>query len=136
MCIRDRNKTHQILTWIRNTSIPSIKLQFAHFETAKEVWDLLRTRYSTTNTVHQYQLHEALHDMKQVSRQSINEFLAQMQGLWDQLALSELSWENAGDAKFFSKYRDSSGLCNFSWHLIVPITYSRLHITQRLSPYP
>ena len=38
------SKNHQILTWIRNTSIPSIKLQFARFDTAKEVWDLLNTR--------------------------------------------------------------------------------------------
>jgi len=45
-------KNHQILTWIRNTSTPSIKNQFARFETAKDVWDLLATRYSTTSIVH------------------------------------------------------------------------------------
>jgi len=49
-------KNHQILTWIRNTSTPSIKNQFARFETAKDVWDLLAVRYSTTSIVHQYQL--------------------------------------------------------------------------------
>lgn len=32
------SKNHQILTWICNTSTPSIKLEFAHFEIAKDVW--------------------------------------------------------------------------------------------------
>ena len=40
------SKNHQILTWIHNTSIPSIKLQFARFEIAKDVWSLLGKRYS------------------------------------------------------------------------------------------
>jgi len=31
------SKHHQILTWIRSTCISSIELQFAWFETAKEV---------------------------------------------------------------------------------------------------
>ena len=30
------SKNHQILTWIRNTTIPSIKLQFGQFETAQK----------------------------------------------------------------------------------------------------
>lgn len=65
---------------------------------------MLSTRYSTTNIVHQYQLHEALHNLKQVSGQSVNEFLSQMQAIWDQLAMSEPSWENAKDAEKFAKY--------------------------------
>lgn len=124
------SKNHQILTWIRNTSIPSIKLQFARFETAKEVWDLLSTRYSSTNIVHQYQLHEALHNMKQVSGQSINEFLSQLQGIWDQLALSEPSWEDAQDAEKFFKYRDNLRVMQFLMalsHDYEPIRGSILH---------
>ncbi|GKV09272.1 hypothetical protein SLEP1_g20797 [Rubroshorea leprosula] len=38
------NKNHQIITWFRNTSIPSIHLQFGRYETTKEVWDLLVAR--------------------------------------------------------------------------------------------
>jgi len=48
------SKSHQILTWIRNTSIPSIRLQFGRFDTAHEVWDLLSKRYSTTDVANQY----------------------------------------------------------------------------------
>ena len=36
---------HQIFTWFRNTSIPSIVDEFGNLDIAKEVWDLLVTRY-------------------------------------------------------------------------------------------
>lgn len=124
------SKNHQILTWIRNTSIPSITLQFARFETDKEVWELLSTRYYTTNVVHQYQLHEALHNMKQVPGQSINEFLSQMQPIWDQLALSEPSFENTKDANKIFKYRDNLRVMQFLMALTrsyEPVRASILH---------
>jgi len=35
------SKNHQILTWIRNTSIHLIKIQFARFDTTQGIWDLL-----------------------------------------------------------------------------------------------
>ena len=54
------SKNHQILTWIRNITILSIKLPFGRFETAQEVWDLLCNRYSITDIAHQYQLFEKL----------------------------------------------------------------------------
>lgn len=46
------SKSHQILTWIRNASISCFKIQFARVEIAKDVWDLLAKRYSTTNIIH------------------------------------------------------------------------------------
>lgn len=61
------SKNHQILTWIRNTTIPSIKFQFGRFETAHEVWDLLSSQYSITDIAHLYQLFEKLSHMKQSS---------------------------------------------------------------------
>ena len=82
------SKNHQILTWIKNTSISSIRLEFGRFETAQEVWDLLSRRYSTIDVASQYQLHETLSTMKQLSGQSINEFLSSIHAMWDQLALS------------------------------------------------
>ena len=36
---------HHIITWFRNTSIPSIVDEFDNVDIAKEVWDLLVTRY-------------------------------------------------------------------------------------------
>lgn len=45
-------KNYHIITWFHNTYAPSIKLQFEHFDTTKEVWDLLSKCYSITNTIH------------------------------------------------------------------------------------
>ena len=43
------SKNHQILTWFRNTSISAIHHQFGRYESAKEVWDLLELRYTTSD---------------------------------------------------------------------------------------
>ncbi|KAF7124254.1 hypothetical protein RHSIM_Rhsim12G0049700 [Rhododendron simsii] len=76
------SKNHQIITWIRNTSVTSISLQFGRFQDAefptKEIWEFLKERYSTTGLAHQYQLLSHLHRMRQEPGQSINHFLSQM----------------------------------------------------------
>ena len=38
---------HMILTWIRNTSIPSISNLLGSFDDAKSAWDMLAKRYFT-----------------------------------------------------------------------------------------
>lgn len=52
------SKNHQIITWIRNTSVTSISLQFGRFQNgdqpAKATWDFLKDWYSTTGLAHQY----------------------------------------------------------------------------------
>ena len=40
---------HMILTWIRNTSIPSISNLLGSFDDAKLAWDMLAKRYSITH---------------------------------------------------------------------------------------
>ncbi|KAL8155967.1 hypothetical protein AgCh_001136 [Apium graveolens] len=49
-------KNHQVITFFRNSSIFKINLQFGNFETAKEIWDLLASRYTTSDLAHQYQI--------------------------------------------------------------------------------
>jgi hypothetical protein len=39
------NKNHQIITWLRNTSVPSIHIQFDNYDSAKELWEFLKNRY-------------------------------------------------------------------------------------------
>lgn len=85
------SKNHQILTWIRNTCIPSIKIQFTRFDTAQDVWDLLAKRYSAL----------------------FNDFLSQMQAAWDQLALADPTWKNAEDAAKYFTYCDNLRLLHF-----------------------
>lgn len=44
-----------------NTLIPLIDQQFKQFSPENEVWDFLKSRYTTQNLAHQYQLLTTLH---------------------------------------------------------------------------
>ena len=72
-------KNHQIITWFRHSTVPSIHQQFGRYENAKDVWDLMSRHYSTAGLSHEYQLWGLLVNMKQTPRQPINEFLSGMQ---------------------------------------------------------
>ena len=56
---------HMILTWIQNTSIPSISNLLGSFDDAKSAWDMLAKRYSTTHGSMKYQLVVELHQLWQ-----------------------------------------------------------------------
>ena len=84
-----------------------IKIQFAHSEMAHDVWNLLSKCCSTTDAIHQYRLHEKLHNMRQLSDQPINDFLPQMRATWDQLALAERTWKNVKDAEKYFNFHDN-----------------------------
>lgn len=45
-------KNSDIITLCRNTSIPSISQQFGRFSTGKEVWDFLKSWYTTKDLSH------------------------------------------------------------------------------------
>jgi hypothetical protein len=85
------SKNHQIITWFRNTSVPAIHIQFADYDSAKEIWDFLANRYQTTGLAHYYQLWTTLHSLKQGSSQSVNDFLAQVQPIWNQISQANIS---------------------------------------------
>ena len=74
---------HMILTWIRNTSIPSISNLLDSFDDAKSAWDMLAKRYSTTHRSMKYQLVVELHQLRQEPGQSINDYYDQLCFIWD-----------------------------------------------------
>lgn len=130
------SKNHQVVTWIRNTSVTSISLQFGRFQNqnapAKAIWDFLRDRYQTTGLSHQYQLLSQLDRMRQEPGQSINGFLSQIYAVWDQISLSEPSWTSTTDAALFADYRDQQRLIQFLMALTTdfePVRASLLHRT-------
>ena len=47
---------HRIITWFRNTSIPSIVDEFDNIDIAKEVWELLVTWYAGPSGAHNFKL--------------------------------------------------------------------------------
>uniref|UniRef100_A0A2N9H992 Reverse transcriptase Ty1/copia-type domain-containing protein n=1 Tax=Fagus sylvatica TaxID=28930 RepID=A0A2N9H992_FAGSY len=83
-------KNHQIITWFRHSTVPSIHQQFGRYENAKDVWDLLSRHYTTAGLSHEYQLWGLLVNMKQTPRQPINEFPFWSLSLLWQFAMSQL----------------------------------------------
>ena len=107
------SKNHQIITWLQNTSIPSIHLQFGQFETIKAVWDHLAQRYTSSDLSHRFQLIKELSSLKQDKGQPVYDFLAQMEVIWNQLTLSEPVWKDVEDAAKFVAYRNGDRLIQF-----------------------
>ncbi|KAA0064060.1 Retrovirus-related Pol polyprotein from transposon TNT 1-94 [Cucumis melo var. makuwa] len=85
------SKNHQIITWLSNTSIPAIHTQFDAFESAKELWDFLSTRFKSVGLAHYYQLHNNLVNLNQEAGQSVNEYLVVLQPIWTQLDQANIS---------------------------------------------
>ncbi|WOH06591.1 hypothetical protein DCAR_0626019 [Daucus carota subsp. sativus] len=106
-------KNHQAITFFRNSSVSKINLQFGNYDTAKEIWDLLASRYTTSNLSHQYQIMSSLSKQKQEPGQPVADFLSQIQSLWDQLTLSEPKWLHTEDATLYHTYRDQQRLIQF-----------------------
>ena len=90
---------HMILTWIQNTSIPSISNLLGSFDGAKLAWDVLAKRYSTTHGSMKYQVVIELHQLRQEPGQSINDYYHQPRFIWDQIDLSDPTWICSKDAQ-------------------------------------
>jgi hypothetical protein len=88
---------HQILMWSRNSTIPSISTMFGNFDDSKSAWDMLASRYSSTDGY----------------GQTINDFFTRMQFLWGQLSLSDPSWKDPKDAQLYAARRDQDRLYQF-----------------------
>ena len=69
---------HVILTWIRNTSIPSFSNLLDNFDDDKSAWDMLSERYSTSHGSMKDQLLVELHQLRQEPGQSINDYYDQL----------------------------------------------------------
>jgi hypothetical protein len=50
------SNNHQILTWLRNTSIPSISNLLGNFDNARTTWDMLAKQYCSPHGTREYQL--------------------------------------------------------------------------------
>ncbi|XP_030942055.1 uncharacterized protein LOC115967115, partial [Quercus lobata] len=104
---------HMILTWIRNTSIPSISNLLGSYDDAKSAWDMLAKRYSTTHGSMKYQLVVELHQLRQEPGQSINDYYDQLRFIWDQIDLSDPTWACSKDAQQYASIRDEFRLYEF-----------------------
>uniref|UniRef100_A0A2N9FWB6 Uncharacterized protein n=1 Tax=Fagus sylvatica TaxID=28930 RepID=A0A2N9FWB6_FAGSY len=107
------SNNHQILTWLRNTSIPSISNLLGNFDDARIAWDMLAKRYSSSHGTQGYQLSIEQYQIRQDPGQSINDFFARFQFIWDQLDLSDPPWDTPNDAMKYATRRDQMRLYQF-----------------------
>ena len=104
---------NMILTWIRNTSIPSISNLLGSFDDAKSAWDMLAKRYSTIHRSMKYQLVVELRQLRQEPGQSINDYYDQLRFIWDQIDISNPTWACLKDAQQYVTVRDEFCLYEF-----------------------
>jgi hypothetical protein len=74
---------------------------------------MLASRYSFVDGAHEYQLLFELFHLRQESGQSINDFLACMQFLWNQIDVSDPIWKDPANAKMYIIRRNQHRLHQF-----------------------
>ena len=73
---------HQIITWFRNKSIPSIVDEFDNIDIAKEVWDLLVTRYAGPSGARNFKLTRKLYQIRQEPSKRITVYHNRLKSIW------------------------------------------------------
>ena len=86
--IEDWESVNHQITWFRNTSIPSIVDKFGNIDIAKEVWDLLVTRYAGPSGARNFKLTCKLYQIRQEPGEWITIYHSQLKSIWDQLIVS------------------------------------------------
>ena len=97
---------HHIITWFRNTFISSIVDEFGNIDIAKEVWDLLVTRYAGPSGACNFKLTRELYQIHQEPGEWITVYHSRLKSIWDQLIASELVLFNSADTKLVYVHRE------------------------------
>jgi hypothetical protein len=74
---------------------------------------MLASRYSSIDGSREYQIILDLYRLKQDSNQTITDFFARMQFLWDQLAHSDPVWKVPTDSQMYADRKDQHHLYQF-----------------------
>ena len=119
---------HQIITWFRNTSIPSIVDDFGNIDIAKEFWDLLVTRYAGSCGAHNFKLTRELYQIRQEPGEQIIVYHNQLKSIWDQLITFEPVLSNYVDPKLVYVHREQGRLFQFLMGLRDEFELARSHI--------
>uniref|UniRef100_A0A2N9FGK5 Reverse transcriptase Ty1/copia-type domain-containing protein n=1 Tax=Fagus sylvatica TaxID=28930 RepID=A0A2N9FGK5_FAGSY len=126
---------HQIITWLRNTSTPSVSMEFGGYDTAKDVWDMLASRYAGSDGAREHHLMVTLYQLRQDPGERITAFHSRMRFLWDQLAASEPVIKSVSDAKLVSTHRERTRLHQFLMGVLDDFESVRSQLLNR-SPLP
>ena len=126
---------HQIITWFRNTSISSIVDEFDNIDIAKEVWDLLVTRYAGPSGARNFKLTRELYQIRQEPGERITVYHSQLKSIWDQLIASEPVLSNSADTKLVYVHSEQGRLFQFLMGLYDEFELARSHILHQ-DPLP
>ena len=107
------SSNHHIITWFRNTSIPSIVDEFGNIDIAKEVWDLLVTRYVGPSGARNFKLTCELYQIRQKPSERINVYHSRLKSIWDQLIAFEPVLSNSTDTKLVYVHCEQGRLFQF-----------------------
>ena len=129
------SSNHQIITWFRNTSIPSIIDEFSNLDLAKEVWDLLETRYARPSGARTFKLTCQLYQIRQEPSERITVYHCRLKGIWDQLATSDPVFSNPADVKLAHDQREQGRLIQFLMGLRDDFELARSYILHQ-NPLP
>jgi hypothetical protein len=124
---------HQIITWLRNTSTPSVSMEFGGYDTAKDVWDILASRYAESDGAREHHLIITLYQLRQDPGERITAFHSRMRFLWDQLAASEPVIKSVSDAKLVSTHRECTRLHQFLMGVLDDFEFVRNQLLNRSS---
>ena len=119
---------HHIITWFRNTSIPSIVDEFDNIDIAKEFLDLLFTRYAGPSGARNFKLTCELYQIRHEPGEQIIVYHSQLKSIWDQLIASEPVHSNFADTKLVYVHREQGRLFRFLMGLRDEFESARSHI--------
>ena len=117
----------------RNTYIPSIV--DGNIDIAKEVWDLLVTRYAGSSGARNFKLTCKLYQIRQEPGEQITIYHSQLKSIWDQLIASDLVLSNSADSKLVYAHREQGRLFQFLMGLRDEVESARSHILHQ-DPLP
>ena len=126
---------HQIITWFRNTSISSVVDEFGNIDIAKEVWDLLITRYVRPSGAHNFKLTRKLYQIRQEPGERITVYYNWLKSIWDQLIASEPVLSNSANIKLVYVHREQGRMLQFLMGLRDEFELARSHILHQ-DPLP
>ena len=126
---------HHIITRFRNTSISSIYDEFGNIDIAKEVWDLLVTRYAGLSGARKFKLTRKFYQIRQEPGEQITVYHSRLKSIWDQLIASEPLLSNSTDIKLVYAHREQGRLFQFLMGLRDEFESARSHILHQ-DPLP
>ena len=110
-------------------------MEFRRYDTTKDVWDMLTSRYAGSDGAREHHLMIILYQLRQDPGECITTFHSRVRFLWDQLAASKPVIRSVSDAKLVSTHREHLRLHQFLMGILDDFESVRSQLLNR-SPLP